>query len=74
MSDNSTLLLFTDGIAEAWNEDEEQLGVERLESIIEEASAGDAPLLESIYGGVKAYIGDRRQEDDMTMMSVCRAQ
>ncbi len=63
--------LYSDGITEAMNADRAQLGVERLQKIIEEKS--DLPLQESIDGilrQVEAWTGDSPARDDISILAV----
>ena len=63
------VLLYTDGVTEAINPDEEQFGEERL---IETASASldlpPAEIVERVRDAVMAFSGDEPQFDDLTLM------
>jgi len=64
------LILYTDGVSEAENEDEEMFGEERLiqlvESLPRELSAREVTerILEELYG----FLGDNEAQDDVTLM------
>jgi len=63
--------LYSDGITEAMNGDRAQLGVERLQKIIEENR--DKPLQESIeeiLHQVDAWTGDAGARDDISILAV----
>ncbi len=63
------LVLYTDGITEAMNLDEEEYGEERLQKfVIDHPGAGAQQLLEKIGEDVKAFTGDAPQSDDITML------
>lgn len=62
------LVLYTDGLTEAFNSDDEPYGTERL---VAQLSAGGelaaAPLIERICASVKGFAGDAAQSDDITL-------
>jgi len=67
------LLIFTDGIPEALNQEGEQFGNERLEAFI--SGHRDLPpeeLSESILNEVNLFIGDFARSDDITMVILRR--
>jgi len=65
------ILLYTDGITEAMNEQREEFGEERLIDILR-TSGGYEPerILANIYGGVEMFRGAAPQSDDMTVFCV----
>ena len=70
---NETLILYTDGVTEAMNADEEEFGVDRLQAVF----AGDPPVgareaTEEVFRAVHAFAGDTPQSDDITCLSVFR--
>jgi sigma-B regulation protein RsbU (phosphoserine phosphatase) len=65
---NSILALFTDGIVEAMNENQEEFGEDRLISILKESKSMTVPeLREQIIKRVKEHRGGRVLEDDLTL-------
>lgn len=73
MEAGDLLVLYTDGITEAMNIEEEEFGLQRLIDVVEEnrgASAGT--VLESILDAVKRHAGKASQSDDITLMIVKR--
>lgn len=69
----STLIVFTDGITEAMNEQEEEYGEERLYNLIE--SKSDLPskqLAEEIMRDVRNFSSAIPQSDDITMTIIKR--
>lgn len=69
MEIGDALVLYTDGISEAVNEDEEFYGFERLESALLENSGADAQeLLSAVLTDMRKFTGDCPQEDDITMV------
>jgi hypothetical protein len=67
------LLLFTDGITEAFNEKEEEYGEPRLADFLQSHADEPPPrLIESITEDVVAFCSSSRPSDDMTLMFVAR--
>jgi len=68
-----TLTLYTDGITEAMNHEDQFYGRERLFAQIAAANHGDVTDLgERILGDVKRFVGARTQSDDMCLVCVGR--
>lgn len=66
------LILFTDGVTEAMNEEREQFGVDRLKAAILESEAGSAQLGDSILRAIKTFVGQSEQYDDLTLVIIGR--
>lgn len=67
--DGDLFLLFTDGITEAMNVDDDCFGDLRLGRIIEEhAHLPSDELRERVLREIAAFVGDAPQHDDMTMI------
>jgi sigma-B regulation protein RsbU (phosphoserine phosphatase) len=65
------LFLFTDGITEAFDPQDQEYGEERLLAFLEShAAMGLLPLIEGLHADVLAFCGSVRPRDDMTMMVV----
>jgi sigma-B regulation protein RsbU (phosphoserine phosphatase) len=63
------LLIGTDGLWETQNVRGEMFGKDRLKAIIRrEASTSSEELLQSIGSALKEFRGERKQEDDITLM------
>ena len=70
-----TLVLYTDGVTEAMNEDAEEFGVERLVEVFEsDPSHATDPqaATEAIFSAVHEFAGDAPQSDDITCLTICR--
>ena len=70
---NDRLLLFTDGITEAFNEQEQEYSDERLAVFLE--AHGQSPqeqLLQDLVADVLNFCGKAKTHDDMTLMVVGR--
>ena len=69
------ILLFTDGITEAFNADEEEYGERRLEGFLRtHATLPQADLIQRLATDVLGFCGDARPTDDMTLMSIRRTE
>ena len=69
MEPGDLIALFTDGITEAMNPDEEQFGEQRLTRVLEEHRDADvAAVRQEILGSVSRFAGAARQHDDMTLV------
>ena len=66
------LVLYTDGISEAMNEDDDLYGFQRLYEQVAMPSATVAAHGRSILGNVKQFVGKRSQSDDMCLVCLGR--
>ncbi|MEQ9066701.1 MAG: SpoIIE family protein phosphatase, partial [Gimesia chilikensis] len=64
------LILYTDGVTEAMNEDRELFGIERLKSAILESAASPAERGPQILQAVKQFVGQHEQYDDLTLVII----
>ncbi len=63
------LVLYTDGVTEASNSDEDQYGVKRLEDLVRKLAHEPARLIvNAIREEVEAFTGDRHLNDDLTLV------
>jgi serine phosphatase RsbU (regulator of sigma subunit) len=63
------VVLYTDGITEAFNAGHEMYGLERLIEVVQDNSASSSQeLLKAIESAVAAYTGDAPQSDDITLL------
>ena len=68
-----TLVLYTDGVTEAMNANEEEFGVERLQEIFTESYPREAhAITQLIFDAVDEFAGDTPQSDDVTCLTLCR--
>jgi serine phosphatase RsbU (regulator of sigma subunit)/anti-sigma regulatory factor (Ser/Thr protein kinase) len=68
------VLFYSDGIAEAHNQQREMFGFPRLMRLVEEHS-GDTPLKDYLLDQLAAFTGpDWEQEDDVTMVTLQRSE
>ncbi len=67
------LVMFTDGVTEAENENHEQLGEARLEALLPNyATASAAGMVEGIRSMVHNFAGEAPQSDDVTVLVIRR--
>ncbi len=67
------LALYTDGIPEAWNADDEDYGDERLRDLL--ASLRGRPageVRDAVLADVKAFVGEAPTSDDVTLVLLRR--
>lgn len=66
LGEGETLVLYTDGVTEARNEQREMLGMERWKKIVERGQWN----VDSLLNDVQAFIGEAEQADDITLMTI----
>ena len=67
------LLLYTDGISEAFNTREEEYGEPRVAAYLEtHAGLPSAELIQGLVNEVLTFCGAARLKDDMTLMAIAR--
>jgi serine phosphatase RsbU (regulator of sigma subunit) len=74
MAPDDLLLLYTDGVTDAHNSDDQLFGVERLLHVVERRRHDPLPqVTSSIAHEVAAFCGPRPQFDDLTLLLARRA-
>jgi sigma-B regulation protein RsbU (phosphoserine phosphatase) len=69
LQSGDTLLLYTDGVTEAMNEEKALYDETRLKAVLlQQKYSGTDTLLQKIYGDILAYRGNAEQSDDITML------
>ncbi len=72
LSSGDKILLFTDGITEAMNENNEEYGDERFEKLFAQIEYNDAEKIkEIVLEDVRNHVGNAEQSDDITLLSIC---
>ena len=67
----SKLFVYTDGLPEASDKDNNMFGIERaVETLNKNISASPEVLIDSVSHSVKAFVRDAEQFDDLTMMCI----
>ncbi|HEY0156549.1 MAG TPA: SpoIIE family protein phosphatase [Thermoanaerobaculia bacterium] len=73
LEQGDSMVLFTDGVTEAENASEEQLGLEPVASLVSSLHGLPAPqVLERIEAYVQSFCGDAPSTDDVTMFALTR--
>ena len=69
---NDVFVLYTDGIPEAWKNEKETFGMERLKEAIKKHSGKQTAqeIHDAILADVRAYMGDYPQADDITLLVI----
>jgi len=68
-----SLVMFTDGVTEAMNAQNEEFGEERLEDTLVEVTMHNCQqIVEAIKADVAAFVGDAEQSDDITVLALKR--
>lgn len=67
------LILYTDGVTEAFNEKKEQFSEAGLEKTLKSVpGAGSQEIIEAITEDVKQFVGEAEQSDDITILTLKR--
>ena len=70
-----TLVLYTDGVTEAMNEDGEEYGMERLCEILAAAPSIRAQdISDTIFESIREFAGEAPQSDDITCLTLHRSE
>lgn len=73
LSPGDSLVLFTDGVTEAENEQEDQLGLEPIATLMTPLhGASAAQILDTIEAEVRMFVGATPMGDDVTMLALTR--
>lgn len=71
MNKKSSIYLFTDGINEAMNEDQEEYSLDRLESFLDrKKSRSVSDIVDDSLKNVKLFVGTAPQSDDITVLVI----
>lgn len=68
LTEGDRLILYSDGLTEAWSESDEEFGSERLELAIQTAECDN--IFDNILASVDEFCGSRTQADDVTLIEV----
>ena len=73
LSPGDTVVLYTDGVSEAMNGDDEEFGNERLLKIFASSPPTNSEEAnQSIFRVLDAFVGAAPQSDDITCLTLCR--
>lgn len=72
LEEGDIIIIYTDGITEAKNEDGEMFGLERLEEKIKKYAVeyGPSGIIHHTAMDFSRFVGESEQEDDITLMAV----
>ena len=69
LAPDDTVVLYTDGVTEAMNEDGEEFGVDRLREVFAaNPPQGSEAANRTVFEAVHAFAGDTPQSDDVTCL------
>ena len=68
-SAGDTLLMMTDGVLEAENEEAERFGEDRLKHALDVAPDAEAPI-DTLLGAIRSFTGEQSGQDDLTLVSL----
>ena len=73
LSPGDILMLYTDGVTEAMNADDQEFGLERLREIFAASPPKNSQECNvRVFEAVKAFAGDTPQSDDVTCLTFHR--
>lgn len=73
LNPGDVLLMYTDGLTEAVNADDEEFGQERLESVLRDSgSLSASQLVNRAVGAARAFAATEEPFDDVTLIAVKR--
>lgn len=73
LNPGEAIVLYTDGITEAFNANDEPFGEQRFEDSLAELYYEDArTVIEEVHNDLGEFIGDTTQSDDITMLVIKR--
>ncbi len=71
LSAGDTLVLYTDGVTEAFNEKDEYFGEDRLmETVLRARSLGAGDILDAVVADIRTFAGTAPQSDDITLVVI----
>ncbi|MBC8212582.1 MAG: fused response regulator/phosphatase [Gammaproteobacteria bacterium] len=68
LQQHDKLVIYSDGLTEAWSETGEEFGHDRLQAAIQRARRGE--IFEQILSQLETFCGDRSHADDVTLLEI----
>lgn len=65
-----TIFMYTDGLTEAMNADQELFGEERIDDVIKTFDGSPQELVNAMSDAVHQFVGDTEQSDDLTLFAI----
>lgn len=69
LAPSDTVILYTDGITEAFDANREMFGVERLDAALHDCSGDPDCVVDSVHTALYAHTGARTRADDQTIVA-----
>jgi sigma-B regulation protein RsbU (phosphoserine phosphatase) len=69
LSSGDTVILYTDGITEAFDAERRMFGVDRLDAALTECSGDPDCVVDSVHTALYAHTGSRTRADDQTIVA-----
>lgn len=70
LSPMDTVILYTDGITEAFSPSKEMFGVQRLDAALAKCTGQPACVVDSIHGALYSHRGSATRDDDQTIVAM----
>ena len=70
MAPDRILFLYTDGLTEAENAQQELFGEQRVTDIVKAFKGSPQELIETMADAVRQFVGNTEQSDDLTMLTI----
>lgn len=71
LEEGDTIFVYTDGIMDSLNKNDEEFGMDRLlDALTEKRAAPVREITDTILRKIAAFVGDRPQQDDLTMLAI----
>lgn len=70
MARGETLLMYTDGVTEARDAGDQELGMDGVAKLLEKAEGDAAAVLATMQAGLQAHRGGREPRDDETLIAI----
>ena len=71
LSSGRSILLYTDGLTEAENQDHDQFGEGRILEVLQQAGTGDPEaMVQALEDAVHGFVGPAEQSDDLTLLAI----
>lgn len=75
LNPGETIVLYTDGVTEAMNNEGEQFGLERMREVFANSAPKDSDeATRTIFDAVNAFADGAAQSDDITCLTLCRSE
>jgi sigma-B regulation protein RsbU (phosphoserine phosphatase) len=75
LNPGETIVLYTDGVTEAMNNEGEQFGLERMREVFANSAPKDSDeATRTIFDAVSAFADGAAQSDDITCLTLCRSE